>query len=457
MRELEGKRVLVLGLGISGRSAAAFCAARGARVMAADERAPEALAGGSWEPPPGVAVQLGRPFPDPGEFDLVVPSPGVPRERYARRARRAWGDVELAGRGLAVPVVAVTGTNGKTTVTRLLEAMLRAAGLRAEAAGNVGRPVLELVGRPLDVAVVEVSSFQLESTETFRPRVAVILNLTPDHLDRHGSFAAYREAKARLLAHQEAEDAAVLAADDAEVWSLGDRVRGRRYAFSTRRPLERGAWLDATAARVGEGPGATRIPLDPESLADVGPENVLAALAAVSAVGADPQRAAAALPGFARLPHRFEVVARARGITWVDDSKATNVGAAVRALERCAGPVVWIAGGRDKGLDFRPLAAPARERVRAALLVGEAAGSLARVLEGRVPVERVGELESAVARAAALARPGDVVLLAPACSSFDQFAGFEERGERFRSAALRAAGAAAAGAKPGLRSGEATP
>jgi len=444
MLELEGQRVLVLGLGISGRSAAAFCAARGARVVAADERPPDASPRDGWEPPPGVDVQRGAPFPDPGAFDLVVPSPGVPRERYAGRARRAWGDVELAGRALAVPVVAVTGTNGKTTVTRLLEALLRAAGLRAEAAGNVGRPVLELVGRPLDVAVVEVSSFQLESTESFRPRVAVILNITPDHLDRHGSFAAYREAKARLLDHQKPEDAAVLAADDPAVWSLAERVRGRRLAFSARRAVERGAWLDAGAARVGAGATHQRVALDAESLAEIGAENLLAALATVAALGVDPGRAAAAVPGFARLPHRFQVVARRGGVTWVNDSKATNVGAAVRALERCSGPVLWIAGGRDKGLDFRPLADAARGRVRGALLVGEAAPTLAGVLEPHVPVETVGTVESAVARAAALARPGDVVLLAPACSSFDQFAGFEERGARFCAAvrcALEGAGA----------------
>jgi UDP-N-acetylmuramoylalanine--D-glutamate ligase len=432
MSDLAGKRVLVLGLGVSGRSAAEWLAAQGASVVAADERPAEALALGALDP--RVTLACGASFPDPAGFDLVVPSPGVPPARYAARARAAWGDVELAGRALAVPIVAVTGTNGKSTVTLLVEALLRAAGLRAEAAGNIGHPALELVGRPLDAAVLEVSSFQLETTERFRPRVAVILNATPDHQDRHGSFEAYLEAKARILDHQGTDDAAVLCRDDAAVWGLAPRVRGRLYAFGRRGPFERGAWLDAGAIALADGERRWRVALDGVALAGVDLENAAAALAAVAALGLDPARAGAALPDFRGLPHRCEVVARRGGVTWVDDSKATNVGAAQRALERFRAPLVWLAGGRNKGLDFAPLAEAARGRVRAALLFGESAGELERALAGAVPSERTETLDAAVRRAAELARPGDVVLLSPACASFDQFRSYAERGERFRAA-----------------------
>jgi UDP-N-acetylmuramoylalanine--D-glutamate ligase len=432
MADLAGKRVLVLGLGVSGRSAARWLADQGASVVAADERPAGELA--LAEVDPRVTIVCGEGFPDPAGFDLVVPSPGVPPARYAARARSACGDIELAGRALAVPILAVTGTNGKSTVTLLLEALLRAAGLRAAAAGNIGAPALDLVGQPLDAAVLEVSSFQLETTERFRPRVAVILNATPDHQDRHGSFEAYVAAKARILDAQGPEDAAVLGRDDPAVWALAPRVRGRLFAFGRRGPFERGAWLDAGAIALADGDRRWRVALDDVPLSGVDLENAAAALAAVAALGIDPLRAAAGLRGFRGLPHRSELVARRAGVTWIDDSKATNVGAALRALDRFEGPLVWLAGGRNKGLDFAPLAAAARGRVRVALLFGEAAGELERALAGAVPTERLATLDAAVARAAALARPGDVVLLSPACASFDQFKSYAHRGERFRAA-----------------------
>jgi UDP-N-acetylmuramoylalanine--D-glutamate ligase len=445
MLDLRGQRVLVLGLGISGRSAARFAARRGAAVVAADERPAERLAG-LREIPEGVELRLGAPLPDPAPFDLVVPSPGVPAERWRGRARRAWGDLELAWRALAAPIVAVTGTNGKSTTTRLVEAMLRAAGVRARAAGNLGIAALELVGEPLDAVVLEVSSFQLEATEGFRPRVAVVLNVTPDHLDRHGSLAGYAAAKARILAHQEPSDAAVLSFDDPTVRAMAEGARARVVPFSTRGALERGACLDAGAAWLREpGRPPLRIPLDDLRLEGAhNRENALAALATAWAFGADPLRAAGALAGFAGLPHRAEPVATVRGVLYVNDSKGTNPGAACRALAGFARPLVWIAGGRDKGLDFAELAACAAGRVRAAVLIGEAAEKLAAALAGRVEVHRAAAIDEAVRRAAELARPGDVVLLSPACASQDQFRDFEERGERFREAVTALAGAAGA-------------
>jgi len=432
--KLSGKSVLVLGLGISGRSAASFCSARGARVVAADERPAAALHGLS-ELASDIELVTGAALPDPAGFDLVVPSPGVPRERYAARARRAWCDIELAGRALRIPIIAVTGTNGKTTTVLLIEAMLRAAGLRARAAGNVGRPALSLVGEPLDVAVLEVSSFQLESVEQFRPRVATILNLSPDHLDRHGSFEAYAETKARILQNQQADDYAVLSFDDPAVRDLAASARARVIPISRSRALTRGAYLDAGALVLHDESRSLRLGL--EDLALPGThnlENTLAAAASVWAVGADPARALGALADFRGLPHRCEAITTLSGVSYVNDSKATNAGAALRCLESFTAPLVWIAGGRNKGLDFGALAETAASRVRLALLIGEAAPLLEQALAGRVETQRCDSLTQAVRAAARAAKPGDVVLLSPACASLDQFESFEDRGERFRAA-----------------------
>ncbi len=438
MHELAGKDVLVLGLGISGRSAANFCARRGARVIAADERE-EVEISSRGDIDPDVILHLGMPFPDPGGFDIVVPSPGVPAERYQDGARRIWGDVELAFRHLAVPVVAITGTNGKSTTTLLVEAMLRAAGLRASAAGNVGTPVLDLVGKALDVAVLEVSSFQLETTDSFRPHVAAVLNITPDHLDRHGSIEAYARAKARIFANQQSDDASVLNMDDARVAAFANETKARIIPVRCSGPAPGGAWLDAGAAVVTDAAGTTtRISLDGMRLSGAhNRENAVFALAIATAAGADPARAARALASFAGLPHRGEIIHEACGVTFIDDSKATNPGAAARAIAGVDGSVIWIAGGRDKGLDFSELADVVNARVRAAVLIGEATEALASQLDPGIELRRAESIEAAVEAAAGIARAGDVVLLAPACASQDQFRDYAERGERFRDAALQ--------------------
>jgi UDP-N-acetylmuramoylalanine--D-glutamate ligase len=439
MLDLSGQRVLVLGLGMSGKSAAAFCAARGARVVAADERAHD-LADAL---PADVTVESGSAFPDPAGFDLVVPSPGVPPERYRARARRVWGDIELCFRAVSVPIVAVTGTNGKSTTVHLVAAMLRSAGLRARVGGNVGVPALELVGAPLDVAVLEVSSFQLETVDAFRPRVAVVLNVTPDHLDRHGSFAAYAAAKARLLARQRGDDTAVLNFDDPVARDLGRGCAAAVLGFRRAGPLDRGAWLDASAVvlRTGAAP-PERLALEgvPASLHR---ENLMAAICAAAAAGAEPAKAWRALAGFEGLPHRCQLAARWRGVDFVDDSKATNPEAALASLRGIGRTVVWIAGGRAKGLDLRPLAEAACGHARAAVLLGESAPALERALAGRLPVRRADTIEEATRLAADLAQAGDAVLLAPGCSSLDQFRSFEERGDRFQAAARALPGAEA--------------
>lgn len=444
--ELAGREVLVLGFGVSGRSAADHCVRRGARVVAADER-PASQIPEAADLPPGIEGHFGKPFPDLARFDLVVPSPGIPHARYAGKAKRAWGDIELCGQALEVPIVAVTGTNGKSTVVRLIEALANAAGLRARAAGNIGIPALDLVDQPLDLAVLEVSSFQLESVEHFRPRTAVLLNLSPDHFDRHGDMAGYLAAKARIFARQGAGDHAVVNGDDRIARSAPIPPAVERLEFFRDEP-DRGAspvagraWFTGDRIEIRRGRKTHSISLAGADALAQQKENVTAALLALASLAdefeLDLERAATALPDFQGLPHRCVRVAEIAGVTWYDDSKATNLGAAARALETMTPPIVWIAGGKHKGADLAPLAASARGRVRVALLIGEAAAELDRALSGSVPCERVGDLAKAVARAAEVALPGDAVLLAPACSSFDQFKNFEDRGRQFVAAVRR--------------------
>lgn len=440
MTEFEGQRVLVLGLGVSGRSATRFLVERGARVVAADERAPDAIAG-LEELPADAQVRVGAAFPDLDDFDLVVPSPGVPAARYAGCRPPVRGDIELCFRALQVPIIAVTGTNGKSTVVKLIEAMARGAGLRARAAGNVGLPALELVGEPLDLAVLEVSSFQLESVEDFAPATGMLLNVTPDHLDRHGDLEGYRAAKARLFARQRPGHSAVLNGDDplCSTIALPDGVE--RLLFRRGAPVESGAWLDGSNAIVRRDGGQRVLSLEGAPALAAQADNVLAALLALATRDVDLEAAATALASFATLPHRCEPVATIRGVRFVDDSKATNVGAAARSLAGFDAPLVWIAGGRHKGGTVEALREAARGRVRRALLIGEAAMIFEAALGDDVPCEIAGDLGKAVERAAAIAHEGDVVLLAPACASFDQFKSFEHRGDEFRRAVLGLDGA----------------
>jgi UDP-N-acetylmuramoylalanine--D-glutamate ligase len=432
--ELAGQNVLVLGLGLSGRSAANFCAKQGAQVLAVDERPEDKmppLSGLSNE----IEVRLGMPFPDLSGYDLVVPSPGIPAARWQDSSQKAWGDIELCYRALSIPIIAVTGTNGKSTVVRMIESMARAAGLRARAAGNVGIPALELVGAPLDLAILEVSSFQLESTDKFRPRVSVLLNLSPDHFDRHRDLEGYLAAKKRIFARQGAGDSAILNGDESRVRDVPLPAGVERLLFERHSSADDGAFMDGEKGFVRRGGSQQIVDLSGISPACAGQrENLLAALLALAAIEVDLELAAQALVGFEGLPHRCETVAEIRGVRYVDDSKATNIGAAMHALETTSGPIIWIVGGRHKGGVLKTLADHAKAHVRHALLIGEAESEFEAAFEGLIPCECVGNIKNAVAKAAKIATSGNVVLLAPACASFDQFESFEERGRCFQAA-----------------------
>jgi UDP-N-acetylmuramoylalanine--D-glutamate ligase len=433
------RRVLVVGVGRTGRAVARVLAARGVEVRAVDARDDPTLG----RDLAGVAVTTGVDGTGLLDgVDLVVPSPGVARSAPVLAAAVARGvpiasEIELAAGALACPIVAVTGTNGKSTTTTLVGRALERAGRRTFTGGNLGTPlVTALEAGPLDVCVVEVSSFQLEWVTTFRPHVACWLNVTPDHLDRHPSFADYRDTKGRLFAAQRPDDWAVLNRDDPEVFAYAGRVCARVVGFGVEAaPI--GASLDGDAILLRLPDAATeRYPLGRTRL--VGRhnvENLLAAVTTARLAGATAAAVQEAIDTTAPLPHRLALVAERHGVRWYDDSKATNVGAAVRSLESFAGPVVLLAGGVDKGGSYAPLAAAARDRVRHAFAFGAARDDVAAALDGAgVPVARVATLADAVRAARALARAGDTVLLAPACSSFDQFTDYAARGRAFAAA-----------------------
>jgi UDP-N-acetylmuramoylalanine--D-glutamate ligase len=406
------ERAVVVGLACSGEAAALALARRGVEVVGVDER--EDVDAGRLRAE-GVEVVLGAEDPAPvGDVDLLVKSPGVPNEEPLVAAARAggltvWSEVELGSRLLPNPILGVTGTNGKTTTSELLGAVFEAAGRPFAVAGNVGRPLTGLDGVvPSEAWVVcELSSFQLEDIETFRPRIAVLLNLSPDHLDRHGTVEAYRTAKLRIFENQEAEDVAV---------------------------VPRGFGPVPGSARQVEFAADDELPAEPRIPGEHNRENAAAATAAARAAGIGDAEIAKALRAFPGVPHRLELVREVGGVRFVNDSKATNPEAAERALAAYPPGLRVILGGSLKGTSFLPLArAASRSGVTRAYLVGEAADELAEALarEG-VRFTYSQTLDAAVRDAFGDARPGDVVLLSPACASYDQFTNFEERGERFR-------------------------
>jgi UDP-N-acetylmuramoylalanine--D-glutamate ligase len=439
MSRFARERAVVVGLGASGAAAAEVLAAEGAQV-----RVTEARPASELDVPPALVdmgVEILAGGHDPAHLDdatVVVTSPGVPQDApvlawAAARGLPIWGELELGARVCEVPTIAVTGTNGKTTTVELVAACLRAGGMDAVACGNVGHP-FPLAAREGHAAlVVEASSFQLRFHETFHPRVSVLLNLAPDHLDWHGSFDAYVAAKSRVYVNQGEGDTHIGNGDDAAAaavsWAAPCSVRWFRTG---RKPLDGGIGYEADGeliSRVGHGSRLGWIDGDRAGYR----ADAAAAAAAAIAFGVAPESVAAGIAGFEPLPHRGETVAVLDGIRFIDNSKATNVHAALAAIETVRGAVL-IAGGVAKGVDLTPLLA-ARDRLAGVVAIGEAAPDLIALFDGVVPTARAGSIEEAVSAALGLVHAGGVVLLAPACASWDMFRDYGERGDRFATAA----------------------
>ena len=457
--DLAGKRVLVVGLARSGLASALLCARYGAQVTATDELAEPKLAETAQKlRAAGVRLALGgHPESIFIERDLVIVSPGVranlPQLELARaQGVRVWSEIELAWHLLRGRLVAITGSNGKTTTTALVGHILQTAHIPVLVGGNIGTPLVSLVDSSSDstVTVAEVSSFQLETIQAFRPDIAVLLNLTPDHLDRHVSFEEYARAKGRLFENQAESDAAVLNADDQQVAQLVPS-RPQIFWFSRDKRVMAGAFLRGDQI-IFRREGAETVLLRREEIPLRGEhnlENVMAACIAARLAGAEPAAIAEAVGSFAGVEHRLEFVAEIGGVSFFNDSKATNVDATLKALEAFTTPLLVILGGKDKGGDFTTLQEPLRRHARLVLLIGAAADKIASQLGSSLLIERAETLDRAVRLAFESAQPGDTVLLAPACASFDQFENFEHRGRVFKQIVERLAPESTAGAGRG--------
>jgi UDP-N-acetylmuramoylalanine--D-glutamate ligase len=447
--EISGKRILVVGLGTTGLATARFLHRRGASVTVTDSAREADLEAAVAEiRERGIGMELGGH--DTGTFreaEMVILSPGVPHTlppvaEARNRGVPVLGEIELSARFIREPIVAVTGTNGKTTATALLGRMLERSGLRTFVGGNIGDPLIGYVdrGERADRVVAEVSSFQLDTVIDFRPRVAVLLNIAEDHLDRYPDFAAYAGAKKRIFMNQQPGDTAVLNGADPAVMALAETIRSRKLVYGGKldpvAPGREGAGITESEIIVALGE-CGRVTLPRREIALAGrhnAENAAAAALAALAAGGSIEGVRTALAEFAGLPHRTEPVGTVRGVRFVNDSKATNIDAVRRALEAFSDPVLLILGGRNKGADFRLLREPVRRRVKAAFAMGESRDEIRNVLADIAPLETVGSMDEAVNRAFQSARPGDVILLAPACASFDQYENYARRGDDFRRA-----------------------
>jgi UDP-N-acetylmuramoylalanine--D-glutamate ligase len=452
--ELRKKRVLVVGLARTGVATALFCVGHYAIVSATETRGESELGDAPAKlRTAGVTLELGghteKTFL---AQDLIVPSPGVPADDPFLRLAKSkgitvWSEIELAYRFLEGKLIGITGSNGKTTTTTLVHHILKAGAMRAYLAGNVGTPLISEVEK-MDagsVAVAELSSFQLELIEKFRPNIGALLNLTPDHLDRHKTMEAYAAAKARIFANQTELDAAILNADDTASEKYAPK-KPQVFWFSRKKVVTQGACLqgeEIVVAHHGKFEPVMKVEEIPLAGAH-NVENVLAAVVIARLAGVDSATIAKAVKSFAGVEHRLEFVAEIRGVRYYNDSKATNVDATLKALDAFPGRILVILGGKDKGSDYTVLQKPLRERAILALLIGAAADKIEKQIAGSVAIERAGTLERAVQAASLAARSGDAVLLAPACASFDQFENYEQRGRVFkelvRSLEKRAAG-----------------
>ncbi|MGD0415435.1 MAG: UDP-N-acetylmuramoyl-L-alanine--D-glutamate ligase [Terriglobales bacterium] len=441
--DLNDKRVLVVGLGKSGVASALFLKSRGARVTVSDSK-PEAELRDEilLLLEHGITVETGghgdRTFR--GQ-DLIVVSPGVPVDApqlvQARNlGEPVIGEIELAAQFLAGPIVAITGANGKTTTTSLAGEIIAAGKFSTLVGGNIGTPAISFVGQagPATWTVLEVSSFQLETIVEFRPRIAVILNITPDHLDRHKTFINYVDAKARIFENQRQDDFTVLNADDPTTAGLSDRTRAQVFWFSRKKEIEKGALVRGTHIYFRDGRSEREImPLAEVPLKGAhNLENVLAGVSIAMLVGCQPEQIRHAVRIFKAVEHRLEFVTRFAGVDYYNDSKATNVDATIKALESFPANIHLILGGKDKGSDYTVLHELLRQRVKRVYTIGAAAAKIESQIQGAAEIDHAETLENAVRRASESAVVGDVILLAPACASFDQFQSYEHRGRVFK-------------------------
>jgi UDP-N-acetylmuramoylalanine--D-glutamate ligase len=440
---LQGKRVLVVGLKKSGVAVVRFCLSRNARVSISDLASADALKLELESLRDGdVDYELGehrlKTFLG---ADLIVVSPGVPLSiEPIREAQKknidVISEVELASRFLKGRIVAITGSNGKTTSTTLAGKVFGESGFPVQVGGNIGTPLISLVDSSTEetVTVAEISSFQLEAIPTFRPNVGVILNVTPDHLDRYASFEEYASFKRALFKNQRKEDWAVLNADDPVSARFAHGLSSRMWWFSQKKALAEGCFFADGRIQVAHA-GETITVMARNEIPMLGAHNVENCLAVVSAaaiLGADYKNVARAIAGFEGVEHRLEFVADIQGVKYYNDSKATNVDATTKALESFPGNVILILGGKDKGSDYTILSSLLRDRVKQVLLIGAAAEKIHKQLVGVIPLKQCGNLETAVAMTPSVSVPGDIVLLAPACASFDQFSNYEHRGQVFK-------------------------
>jgi UDP-N-acetylmuramoylalanine--D-glutamate ligase len=440
--EVKDKRVLVVGLGKSGVASALFLESRGARVTVSDAKSEDQLPN---EIPAlldrGITVETGkhgeRTFRDQ---DLIVVSPGVPSDvAPLQQARRLGipviGEIELTARFLQGNVVAITGSNGKTTTTTLTGEIIASGGHKTLVGGNIGTPAITFVDQssPDTWVVLEISSFQLESIQSFHPHIAAILNVTPDHLDRHGSMESYIAAKARIFENQTANDFAVLNSDNKTTLSLAQGLKPQVLSFSRQRAVQRGAYVRDGAIFYRDAEEIEIMPLSEIALKGAhNVENVLAAVAIAMAAKVEPAAIRRAVKDFRAVEHRLEYVATLRGVQYYNDSKATNVDATIKALQAFPANIHLILGGKDKGSDYSVLKALIVERVKSVYTIGAAAAKIESQIGNSAPVISAQTLESAVAKAADRAVDGDIVLLSPACASYDQFPDYEHRGRAFK-------------------------
>ena len=442
MFDVSSKRILVIGLARTGVATSLFCARYGAIVTAIDTRNESELDEHAAKlRSHNVALKLGGYSPEIlSGHDLVIPSPGVPADSEILKAARGqkipvWSEIELADRFLNGRLIGITGSNGKTTTTSLVEHILKNAGFNTLLAGNIGTPLIDVVEKTTDqtVTVAELSSFQLELIETFRPNISVFLNLSPDHLDRHGSMEAYAAAKARIFEKQTVADFAILNADDPASTPYAPS-KPKVFWFSRKQRVAQGAFLRGEEI-VFRHDGEEELILKQSEIPLPGThnlENVLAAVAATCLAVASPTQIANAIRTFTGVEHRLEFVAEHGGVRYYNDSKATNVDATLKALDAFSGRILIILGGKDKGSDYTVLQTLLRQKAILVLLIGAAAQKIENQIAGSVAIERAGTLERAVEVASHAAHSGDIVLLAPACASFDQFENYEHRGRVFK-------------------------